>query len=183
MGRRKPLVRGFYNLDLIAEDGVRRKLREQAEKISSRIETGITVATTIVGAYIGATSLDPFVGAMIGTTAGATVGMIATLPVNHYFPDWYEAKLNRNWEEAGKPLSSPYDKSIIEKDRDYRRKQEEELKKNKDNDNSLSYEKSSNEKENKSIPKFSGIFKSKSPSLKLKSEQKIHQNDMGRGND
>lgn len=185
MGHRKPLSRYFYNLDAFAEDDVRKELREKAQKLTSRITMGIIATTSAIGAYVGATTFYPYIGfgIMAGGTVGATVGMFSSIPVKTNFEEWYGDKLIRNWEKAGKPLSPPYDKSIIEQDREYRRKlKEEEFKKNKDNDKSLSNEKSSNEKENKLIPKFSGVFKHKSLSLKQK-EQKTLQNDMGRGND
>ena len=181
MGRRKPLSRYFYNLDLIAEDGVRRRLREQAEKMSSRIETGITAVTAIAGAYFGATSLDSFAGAMIGATAGATVGMVATLPVNHYFPDWYEAKLNRNWEEAGKPLSPPYNKSDYEKMQEKENAKLDNKTKEKVEDKSLQ-----NATENivtNAIPKFEGMKKAgqdektKTVSLRMKNNKAMAINE------
>ena len=177
MGRRKPLSRFYYNLDLIAEDSVRRKLREQAEKMSSRIETGITAVTAIAGAYLGATSLDSFAGAMIGTTAGATVGMVATLPVNHYFADWYEAKLIRNWEEAERPITPPYDKS------DYEKMQEKENvkldSKTKEKVENKSLQNATENIVTNEIPKFEGIKKAgqdektKTVSLRMKNNKAI----------
>lgn len=175
MGRRKPLSRYYYNLDLIAEDGVRRKLHEQAEKMSFRIETGITAVTAIAGAYFGATSLDSLAGAMIGATVGATVGMVATLPVNHYFPDWYEAKLNRNWEEAGRPITPPYDKSDYEKIQEKENAKLDSKTKEKEENKSLQ-----NTMENivsNAIPKFEGMKKAeqdekiKTVSLRMKNNK------------